>query len=144
MPRNPWRILRVAADYPQAGSGSYGTQPSIFYLSVAQASLGHDVHIIATALQSPDLPVPGITVHRVQHPFNVNVLRALADVEKDSTETVVHTHATSGFALALANSAIRAPIVSHVHGTTRSKYIPAIFRFEDRAVRFSMSNMWYY
>ena len=119
------------AEYPVGGRSSFGLQPLYFNLSKVQASIGHDVHVIAK--RSPGQPsletYAGVTVHRVDFPFNLQALTTLRKLVDPTTPTVIHTHSTSGYFLTATKRALPAPIVSHVHGTTYSAATPAVLSF---------------
>jgi 1,2-diacylglycerol 3-alpha-glucosyltransferase len=124
-------VVRLVADYPVGGMASYGLQPVYYNLSRAQANEGHEVDVIAR--KSPNQPplesFGGVTVHRVGAPFTVNAFLALRALMPERSDTVIHTHSTSGVFLAGMKQTTRAPIVSHVHGTTYSMATPAILQF---------------
>ncbi|MDA4117647.1 MAG: glycosyltransferase family 4 protein, partial [Thaumarchaeota archaeon] len=140
--RNGLRVCRLVAEYPFEGKATYGLQPVFYNLSLEQARRGHDVHVIARR-QSASAPAEevyqGINVHRVESPFTVNAfkrLRSLVNEERDGP-AVVHTHATSGVFLAALKGAVSAPLVSHVHGTTRSPYMPVVLKYGEIELGYS-------
>jgi len=119
------------AEYPVGGKSSFGLQPLYFNLSKVQASAGHDVHVIAKRYPGqPNLEdYAGVTVHRVDFPFNLQALASLRKLVDSSAPTIIHTHSTSGYFLTAARRTFAAPIVSHVHGTTFSVATPVVLSF---------------
>jgi glycosyltransferase involved in cell wall biosynthesis len=140
--REGLRVCRLVAEYPFEGKATYGLQPVFYNLSREQARRGHDVHVIARR-QSPGIPAEevheGIYVHRVEAPFTVNAFKKLRSLtqEKRGGRSVIHTHATSGVFLAALKGAVSAPVVSHVHGTTRSPYMPVVLKYGNIELRYS-------
>ncbi len=96
-----------------------------------QAKNGLEVQVIARRYANqPSLEVNGgVTIHRVGSPFTVNALLTLSRLTKEHAPTVIHTHSTSGAFLTATKRAIKAPIVSHVHGTTYSAAMPVVLSF---------------
>jgi len=130
------------AEYPFEGKATYGLQPVFYNLSREQARRGHDVHVIARR-QSASTPAEevyeGINVHRVEAPFTVNAFKRLRSLtnEKRASPAVIHTHATSGVFLAALKGAVNAPVLAHVHGTTRSPYMPVVLKYGDVELGYS-------
>ena len=125
------KVIRIVAEYPVGGKSSFGLQPLYFNLSRVQASIGHDVHVIAK--RSPGQPslenYAGVTVHRVDFPFNLQAIASLRKLVDLGAPTIIHTHSTSGYFLTAAKRTFAAPLVSHVHGTTYSAATPAVLSF---------------
>lgn len=133
------RVIRLVADYPVGGRASYGLQPVYYQLSRTQSKNGHEVDVIAR--RSPGQPMlesyEGVHVHRVGSPFTLNAIRVLRGLALNRSPTVIHTHSTSGAFLAVNRRAVRAPIVSHVHGTTYSVATPTVLSFGELKVGYS-------
>ena len=134
------RVVRLAWDYPTDGKPSYGLQPVYYYLSREQAKLGYDVQVIAKkhGSQPDEEIVEMVKVHRVRQPFNLNAFLLLQRLIKREPRTLIHSHATCGLFLAMPKKLVHAPRVSHVHGTSRSAYMPAGFRFGPLGMRHSV------
>ncbi|MGA2666422.1 MAG: glycosyltransferase family 4 protein, partial [Nitrososphaerales archaeon] len=139
--RRPLRVIRIVADYAVGGKASYGLQPVYYNLSRTQAARGHEVHVIARRRKNePSEEVnEGVFVHRVGSPFNVYALAKVRELAngRDGPQSVVHTHSTSGLFLAAAKRGIRAPVVSHIHGTTYSAATPSTLSFGDITAGYS-------
>ena len=120
------KVCRLVWDYPLGGQATYGLQPVFVNLSEQQARQGYEVHVVTTlsSAQPANEVVNGVTVHRVPAPFNLNALRMVRKLTHHDDSWVVHTHATCGFALFATKNLRRFPMVSHVHGTSRSHHIP--------------------
>ncbi|MDA4123007.1 MAG: glycosyltransferase family 4 protein [Thaumarchaeota archaeon] len=141
------RVIRLTRDYPENGKPSFGLQPVFYYLSKEQARLGHEVIVISKRLGSqPRLEVlDGVTVHRVEDPFNVTALRLLRNLTTSSKKrSVIHAHATAGLFLVPFRKVFPIPMVSHVHGTSRSHYMPVKLSFGDLVYDYSPVKMAYY
>ncbi len=133
-------------DYPEAGKASFGLQPVFSNLSHEQKRLGYDVIVIARrhGNQSENEVDDGVSVHRIGNPFTPNALRVVRTLTASCETPIVHTHATTGFFLAPLRKTIRAPIVSHVHGTTRSHNMPVALRFGRIVYDYSPLKIAYY
>ena len=120
------KVCRLVWDYPRAGQASYGLQPVFTNLSEEQARQGYEVHVVSP--RSPGYPAEevanGVVVHRVPAPFNLSVLKLARKLTDSDDGWVVHSHATAGFLLFGTKMFRRFPLVSHVHGTSRSHHVP--------------------
>lgn len=127
------RVCRIVPDYPVGGKATYGLQPNFYYLSREQARLGHEVHVVARRHKGqPAYEVfDGVTVHRVASPFTPNAVLLLRNLTSGRKDAVIHTHSTSGLFMAGLRRVSRHPLVSHVHGTTRSPFSPMILKYGD-------------
>lgn len=85
----------------------------------------------------------GVEVHRVDLPFNLNAPRLLRKLIDGNERSVIHTHGTSGLFLTALGRTFRSPLVSHVHGTTRSHHMPIKFTYGDVTVDYSLTKMMY-
>jgi glycosyltransferase involved in cell wall biosynthesis len=149
IPDHSIRVLRIAEDYPVGGKPSYGLQPVFYYLSKEQARLGYEVNVIARrhegqpAFENQD----GINVFRVDTPFNITAFRKLKDIsicdQSKKIPSVVHVHSTAGIFTVPLKNVIKFPIVSHVHGSTRSRAMPVRLKFGLTSADFSSRRMWY-
>ena len=121
----------MVADYPVRGNSSYGLQPVYYNLSQVQAAAGHEVDVIARKHESQpgSESFGGVNVHRVGPPFTVNALRTILHLLKGGSKKVIHTHSTSGVFLSALRRVVKAPVVSHVHGTTYSSATPSVLHF---------------
>lgn len=139
------RVCRIAEDYPVGGKPSYGLQPVFHYLSKEQARLGYDVQVIARKHGSqPSFEYQdGIKISRVETPFTVNAFQKLANLSKGHDSTVAHLHSTSGLFMAPLKRIVGIPVVSHVHGSTRSRAMPVVLKFGDVSNEFSFRRVWY-
>jgi glycosyltransferase involved in cell wall biosynthesis len=134
------RICRIVPDYPVAGNANYGLQPVFYYLSREQVRLGHEVHVVTRRNKSqPAHEVyDGVVVHRVEGPFTLGAARLLRELTNTPMDSVVHTHSTSGlFMSALRRVSKRSPLISHVHGTTRSPFAPMTLKFGSTVLDYS-------
>ena len=133
------KVCRLVSDYPVGGTPTYGLQPVYYYLSREQARMGHDVQVIAPRVgnQPAHEIVEGVEVHRVMKPFTYGARRLLKQLTDDREGSVVHSHATAGSYALRSIVELRAPVVSHVHGTTRSAYMPASLEFEGMKLGYS-------
>jgi glycosyltransferase involved in cell wall biosynthesis len=125
------QVVRIVADYPLHDKSSYGLQPVYQNLSRVQALRGHNVQVIARRYRGePSKEVSqGVTIHRVGTPFTVNAIARLRNLLGKESRSIIHTHSTSGFFLSGLKKTMRAPIVSHVHGTTYSAATPVVLTF---------------
>jgi len=139
------RIIRLAWDYPMKGSPSFGLQPSYYYLSKEQARQGYDVHVITKAEGSNEVEetFDGVSVHRVPTPFSLNAYRMIRRLGAEGSPSLIHSHATCGAFLAVARKTMGLPMVSHVHGCSRSPHMPITLRFGDSMLRYSSKENWY-
>ncbi|MEM0117527.1 MAG: glycosyltransferase family 4 protein [Conexivisphaerales archaeon] len=129
-------IIRLAWDYPFDGRPQYGLQPVFTYLSKAQVRMGNEVHVLTPSNQYRNATVEGIQVHGIPTPFNLNapmVIKRLTDGE----DWIIHSHATCGMFMYFYRRLNRVPLVSHVHGTTRSHHTPLVLK--DSAIRLDYS-----
>lgn len=139
------RIIRLAWDYPVRGQATYGLQPVFVYLSKEQAKLGNEVHIVTTSSNGAPLleEERNLTVHRVRPPFTINALREVRRL-LNSKEVVVHTHATCGFFISFTRKFSKFPLVSHVHGTSRSHFTPLVARGKSINIDYSSLSVNYH
>jgi alpha-maltose-1-phosphate synthase len=86
----------------------------------------------------------GVEIYRVSEPFNLNAFRKLRNLHENNGSAVVHTHATAGVFLAPFKKALRLPVVSHIHGTTRSAYMPVRLSFGKIVYDYSRFKIAYY
>ena len=135
----PTLVVRLVSEYPAEGKPTYGLQPVYYYLSREQARMGHEVHVVARRTGSqPDHEVTdGVEVHRVQSPFSLGARRLLTSLTSRRSDAVIHSHATAGSFAIRASVGSRAPVVNHIHGTTRSRSMPATLRFEGFTLGYS-------
>ena len=133
------RVCRLVSDYPVGGKPTYGLQPVYYYLSREQARMGHDVQVIAPRVGSQPTHeiTEGVEIHRVMKPFTYGARRLLKKLTDDGKDSVVHSHATAGSYALRSIVKLSAPIVSHVHGTTRSAYMPTSLEFEGMRLGYS-------
>ena len=133
------RVCRLVSDYPVGGNPTYGLQPVYYYLSREQARMGHDVQVIAPRVgnQPTHEMTEGVEIHRVTKPFSYGARRLLVRLTHDGKGSVVHSHATAGSYALRSIVELRAPVVSHIHGTTRSAYMPAELKFEGMKLGYS-------
>ncbi len=133
------RVCRLVSDYPVGGKPTYGLQPVYYYLSREQARMGHDVQVIAPTVgnQPAHEITEGVEIHRVMKPFTYGARRLLKKLTDDGKGSVVHSHATAGSYALRSIIELGAPVVSHVHGTTRSAYMPARLEFEGMRLGYS-------
>ncbi|MCL5068134.1 MAG: glycosyltransferase family 4 protein [Thaumarchaeota archaeon] len=139
-------ILRLVDDYPVSGEATFGLQPVFLNLSREQKKLGYDVTVIARrhAGQPEYENDAGIQIRRLSSPFSPNALQSIRSLVTSKQHPILHPHATTGFFLAPLKKAIRAPIVSHVHGTTRSHYMPIALKFGRIVYDYSPLKIAYY
>ena len=133
------RVCRLVSDYPVGGRPTYGLQPVYYYLSREQARMGHDVQVIAPRVgnQPTHEITDGVEIHRVTKPFTYGARRLLRQLVDDGKGSVIHSHATAGSYALRSIVELKAPVVSHVHGTTRSAYMPADLEFEGMKLSYS-------
>lgn len=133
------RVVRLVADYPVGGKSSYGLQPVYYSLSRVQALHRHDVHVIARRYANEPIweEYEGVQVHRVGPPYTLNAMRATRELVNAHSPTIIHTHATAGAFLTGTRRLVRAPIVSHVHGTTYSVATPMVLTFGKMTLGYS-------
>ncbi len=114
------RICRLAWFFPRSNELTYGLGPNFYYISREQAKLGQDVHVISPA--PPDAPpfeeIDGVKVHRVKFPYNLNAMRKLFALHRETKLGLVHAHGTCGLTYPLLRAQMKRPLVVHVHGTT--------------------------
>ncbi len=139
-------VCRIAKDYPVGGDPSYGLQPVYYYLSKEQAKLGHDVHVVTNRKtgQPKSENYGRVTIHRVDSPFDLNAYQIARSVIYGHRDTILHTHATAGFFTVPMKGALGVPVVSHVHGTTRSHHMPVRLLFGDVVHDYSPIKVTYY
>ena len=139
------RVIRLAWDYPVDGKPSFGLQPVYYYLSKAQARQGYDVHVVTKGRGNDYSMVErgGVTVHRVPEPFSLNAYRAVKKLGAERQAAIIHTHATCGLFLAGGRKALGLPMVSHVHGCSRSAHMPVVLKFGDSTLGYSARANWY-
>jgi glycosyltransferase involved in cell wall biosynthesis len=133
------RIVRLVPEYAGAARASYGLQPVYYNLSKTQAASGHDVHVVAKRRGSePGYSIDdGVKVHRVMNPFTINAMKKVRELANQDTHSVVHTHSSTGVFLAAVRRGVKAPIVSHIHGTTYSAATPSVLSFGGMKVGYS-------
>ena len=133
------RVCRLVSDYPVGGKPTYGLQPVYYYLSREQARMGHDVQVIARRVgnQPTHEITEGVEIRRVMKPFTYGARRLLRQLTEDGKDSVVHSHATAGSYALRSIVRLGAPVVSHVHGTTRSAFMPANLEFEGMRLAYS-------
>ena len=133
------RVCRLVSDYPVEGKPTYGLQPVYYYLSREQARMGHDVQVVAPRVgnQPTHEITDGVEIHRVMKPFTYGARRLLKQLVDKGKGSVVHSHATAGSYALRSIVELSAPVVSHVHGTTRSAYMPANLEFEGMKLSYS-------
>jgi glycosyltransferase involved in cell wall biosynthesis len=133
------RVCRLVSDYPVGGKPTYGLQPVYYYLSREQARMGHDVQVIAHRVGNQPIHeiTDGVEIHRVAKPFTYGTRRMLKQLVDNGRDSVVHSHATAGSYAIRSIARLGAPVVSHVHGTSRSAYMPADLEFEGMKLNYS-------
>jgi len=101
--------------------------------------MGHEVQIIAPRVGSQPTHeiTEGVEIHRVTRPFSYGARRLLGQLADHGRGTVIHSHATAGSFAVRSIVKLRSPVVSHVHGTTRSAYMPATLEFEGVSLGYS-------
>jgi starch synthase len=142
---SPVRVIRLAWRYPTEGKPTFGLQPVYYYLSREQARLGYDVHVVTKGTSGPkEAKTPdGVTVHEVPDPFSLNAFRIVRRLGTETGNSIIHTHATCGVFLAALRESISVPMVSQVHGCSRSPHMPVTLRFGDAVLGFSRVASWY-
>lgn len=111
-------ICRLAKEFP-VGGGSYGLGPNFYYISIEQAKLGNNVHVIALKDKGSKSceTVKGVRVHRVRTPYNLTALAQIRKIDRGEKVDVVHAHATTGISYSLFHKFKRDTLfVVHVHG----------------------------
>ncbi len=133
------RVVRFVSDYPFGGRATYGLQPVYHNLSRTQAKNGHEVHVIARRYegQPAEEQVDGVNVHRVGFPYVITSPATLRRLLGGNETGVIHTHSTSGLTAAVPRRIVRAPVVSHVHGTTYSAATPVVMSFGETRMGYS-------
>ena len=140
------KVCRLAWDFPENGKPTYGLQPVFYYLSREQAKRGNDVHVISRREGSqPSLEsVDGVTVHRLAGPFSLRAFRLVQELTKKEEDlSIIHTHSTCGLFLAALRKTIGSPIISHVHGTSVSAFMPVRLKFDNATLGYSRSKVAY-
>jgi len=129
----------MVGEYPVGGKPKYGLQPVFYYLSREQARRGYEVHVIARRQGSQPAYefCDGVTVHRVGGSYTVNAIRVLRGLTRDGKESIIHTHATSGLFMAALRRVSQIPLVSHVHGTSRSAFVPMTLKMGEVKLGYS-------
>lgn len=139
-------VIRVAEDYPTGGRPTYGLQPNFYYLSREQVRMGMQVTVLSR--RHGNQPVfeehEGVVVHRVDSPFNINSFAMMRKLAAGRGTTVVHTHSTLGIATVALKRTLGVPILSHVHGTSRSAFMPVKITFGEFSQGYSNPRIWYY
>lgn len=139
------QIVRLAWDYPMDGKPTYGLQPVYTYLSKAQKELGNEVHVVTLSKDGYlRRTVDGIHVYGVPPPFNLNAPKVISSIIKNKKESVVHSHATCGIFMYFFKRFQRIPLVSHVHGTSRSHHTPLVIKGERMQVSYSSLHVNYH
>ena len=136
---NSWRLSSRRQTYLRT--------PTCLLLSFERAGpLGHQVHVIARRRKSDPASeeIEGVQIHRVTDPFNANGFFELRRILKDTSPSIVHTHATSGLFLAAAKKMIGTKFVAQVHGTSHSHYMPIRLDSVSTKVNYSPIKMTYY
>ena len=139
-------VIRIAEDYPTGGVPTYGLQPNFVYLSREQARMGLDVSVVARRHrgQPRQEEVGGVNVLRVDSPYNLNALGVVRRLREEKRAAVLHTHSTLGVAIVAFRRSLGLPVFAHVHGTSRSAFMPVKFDFQGLTQDFSSSKLWYY
>ena len=130
------RILHLASEYPP--QKIYGLGRAVRELAVAQAALGHQVHVVTNSMSGSDHEVEdeGVLVHRVHFPpppkpadevttvvqFNLQVIERVAHARLAEGVEVVHSHDwLTGLAGIAVGSMLGAPLAITVHDTAHGK-----------------------
>ena len=130
------KILHLASEYPP--QKVYGLGRAVRELAVAQAGLGHDVHVVTNSMSGSGHEVDdrGVHVHRVHFPpppkpaddvttvlqFNIQVIERVANASFANGVDVVHSHDwLTGMAGIAVRSMIGAPLALTVHDTAYGK-----------------------
>jgi glycosyltransferase involved in cell wall biosynthesis len=131
------KILRLVDSFPVRGEASYGLQPVFLNLSLAQVKRGHDVIVISKRRQhEPYIEnFSGINIHRVRNPYSLSSLLTVKDL--GTGDSLIHTHATSGFIFSFLRKVTKMPLLCHVHGTTYSAATPATLKFGSIKLNYS-------
>lgn len=139
------RVIRLAWDYPAGGKPTFGLQPVFYYLSRAQAARGYDVQVVTKAKShfSAEVSEDGVTVHHVPDPFSPNAYKLVRELSKAGEQSVIHSHATCGVFLPVTKLTSRVPVISHVHGCSRSAHMPITLRFGESVLSYSATENWY-
>ncbi len=139
-------VIRLADDYPINGVPTYGLQPNFVYLSSEQAKMGLRVTVVARRHgRQPVLEDNGgVTVMRVDSPYSLNSLALVKRLVKERQGALIHTHSTTGVATVAFKRNLGVPIFAHVHGTSRSAFMPVQLTFMGFTQGFSQSRLWYY
>jgi len=117
-------IVRLVDHFPSSKEIGYGLEPTFYNLSLEQARLGLNVHIICKGYPQKRFEEEGIHIHRVMVPYNLLMFYELLKLNRHAKVDLVHTHATSGFMYAILKWFLRGKWgkighVAHVHGTTK-------------------------
>ncbi|MEM3602369.1 MAG: glycosyltransferase family 4 protein [Candidatus Bathyarchaeia archaeon] len=114
------RVCRLTWNFPTGRELTHGLGPTFYHISREQAALGLDVHVIMLRKSSrPSYKeVEGVKVHFVNSPYNVNVVRKIAELNRKIGLDVIHAHSTCGLLYSVFRKGIGVPLVVHVHGTT--------------------------
>lgn len=133
------KVCRLVWDYPTRGQSSYGLQPVFVNISEEQVRQGYEVHVIAKRNEGEPREEfwNGVHVHRVSPPFTVSALDGILRMTYGSSDWVVHTHATCGFFLTFLRRFRQFPLVTHVHGSSRSHYVPIQYKSGQIEVDYS-------
>ncbi len=135
------KILHLASEYPP--QRIYGLGRAVRELAVAQAALGHDVHVVTNSMsgREHDAEDHGVHVHRVNFPpppkpadevttvvqFNVQLVERVANAPFADRVEVIHSH---DWLTGLAGIAIRSlrggRLALTVHDTAHGKSLGEI------------------
>lgn len=132
-------IMHLSSEYPP--TQVFGLGRAVCDLAVAQAALGHEVHVVTNSLggSDPDAVMNGVWVHRIHFPpppkppddtsaviqFNVLLVQKVVELlQAGLTPEVVHVH---DWLTALAGRAVRhlfaqALLAVTIHDTAHGKH----------------------
>lgn len=99
----------------------YGLAPGLYSLSVEQAKLGVEIHVVCAKTEhSPSYEqINGIAVHRVRVPYNIFALKKIIELNKRIDVDIIHAHHTSCMSYTLLRRFLSdKPYIIHVHDTT--------------------------
>ncbi len=113
-------VCRLLGSFPSIKSISDEIEPSHLYLSLEKSKLGIEVHLIAKRRKNEprEEKIGDIFVHRIDIPYNLNLIKKLIEINKINGVDIVHAHSTQGIVYPSVRKLINnKPLVIHVHNT---------------------------
>ncbi|MEM3638081.1 MAG: glycosyltransferase family 4 protein [Conexivisphaerales archaeon] len=140
------RIIRIVKDFPLNSNACYGLQPVYHYLTKEQRKLGYDVVILSASKGRSQVKQldDGTIVYSISNFFSLKSLKLITELLKSDSSTIIHTHATAGLFLTLLRQVVKFRHVAHVHGTSKSSFMPVKLRFDNVVQGYSPTKMAYY